>query len=596
MFCQKCNLHYHDHLSFCRRCGQPLARSTSDHAVDSHCCTRCGARVVRGENFCQQCGNRIGVALQDTVIGACYHCGTSWRSGWLFCKNCGLDRKRALLLSTSSPSSTPLFASAKQNGAESVDGFAEIAKVNCQFCGAEAKPFSRFCESCGRRIDGSKNTDKPGEPLTVAPLNSSQPPLAKFNPPDDQPITPPAIFEPQPVTENEVTAQSSVSSAEPSLANNSPLDAAARIAAAPNDMAVVEEWHQPAATGAKAQMPLNSISQARIDQGRTDYERHRAHAGTVVTPIPPFARVPDEIGDSVNFKSTWRQNRSAILQSAVLLGLILLLGSIVLWWLWEDRQKVARPESRVQPTPATLPPNRQPSSASNSNQTVNPAPPTLPEGMVYVPGGKFEMGRANGDEYEKPAHTVTVEPFFIDRTEVTNEAYLRFVAATGHRAPAHWQNGKFSEAEAKLPVINVSWDDANAYAKWANKRLPTEAEWEFAARGTDGRLYPWGNTWNPAASNAGHGAGGHIVEVGSFPAGASPFGALDMCGNVWEWTASGLQSYSVTDQEIAPGKVIRGGAFDVSSARATATYRGVLPADRLPDKTGFRTVRDAPKP
>src|SRR5262249_24950691 len=162
------------------------------------------------------------------------------------------------------------------------------------------------------------------------------------------------------------------------------------------------------------------------------------------------------------------------------------------------------------------------------------------EGMVYVPGGQFEMGRSNGDEYERPAHIVIVEPFFIDRTEVTNEQYQRFVTETGHRAPTHWQNGKFTPGEAKLPVFNVSWYDANAYARWAGKRLPTEAEWEFAARGADGRLYPWGNAWNASVSNAGHANGGRLVEVGHFPAGTSPFGALDMCGNVWEWTASSL--------------------------------------------------------
>jgi serine/threonine-protein kinase len=217
-----------------------------------------------------------------------------------------------------------------------------------------------------------------------------------------------------------------------------------------------------------------------------------------------------------------------------------------------------------------------------------------PEGMVYVPGGSFMMGRDEGDEYESPAHPVSVRPFFIDRTEVTNEDYQRFVSATGYRAPVHWVDGKISEGQAKYPVVNVSWDDANAYAQWANKRLPTEIEWEFAARGTDGRLYPWGSGWKPEHANAGRPG---LVEVGSYALGASPFGALDMTGNAWEWTASDYEDYPgrKTPTSLAGTglKVIRGGAYDVPPKRATATYRGAIPPDRIPDKTGFRCARDA---
>ncbi|MDQ3009642.1 MAG: formylglycine-generating enzyme family protein [Acidobacteriota bacterium] len=278
-----------------------------------------------------------------------------------------------------------------------------------------------------------------------------------------------------------------------------------------------------------------------------------------------------------------------ILQSMALVVLAALLVVIVMWWISLARQKSAGGTAPTQPTPILSQPQAEQQAPSASQ--INPATMTPPDGMIYVPSGRFEMGRSNGDEYERPAHIVEVEPFFIDRTEVSNEQYQRFVTETNHRAPTHWQNGGFAPAAARLPVVNVSWDDATTYARWAGKRLPTEAEWEFAARGTDGRIYAWGNTWNASASNAGHGNGGRITEVGRFPAGASPFGAMDMCGNVWEWTASSLQSYAEGHQEIAPGKVIRGGAFDVPSDRATATYRGVLPADRLRDKTGFRTVR-----
>lgn len=585
MFCQKCNLHYHDHLSFCRRCGQPLARSAADHAVDSHCCTRCGARVVRGENFCQQCGNRIGVALQDTVIGACYHCGTSWRSGWLFCKNCGLDRKRALLLSTSSPSAgSSLFASAKSNGVEHSETLPEIAKINCQFCGAEAKPFSRFCESCGRRIDGTNSPGSIATPVEVASVQPQEDPSpANPKPPNDQLASAPTRIEPEPLLENDLFIQASDSGE----AIHSPTNSSSGIAALSGNKPRTENQNPPISAVIVPQPREESVF-----QNKSAGEPAQSHTETVVTPLPPFGRVPDEDSDPVTFEDIWTRNKQAILQSAVLLGLVVLLGAVVVWWFANNRSRETKESDSASPAVAKPHPVR--SSSPTSEQSASTV--VAPVGMIYVPGGKFEMGRADGDEYERPAHTVTVEPFFMDRTEITNQEYQRFVAATGHRAPSHWQNGLFSDSEAKLPVVNVSWDDANAYANWAGKRLPTEAEWEFAARGTDGRLYPWGNAWNASASNAGHISGGQIAAVGSFPAGASPFGALDMCGNVWEWTASSLQNYSSGKEEMALVKVIRGGAFDVPSARATTTYRGALPADRLLDKTGFRTVRDIAKP
>src|SRR5262245_324876 len=152
MYCAACNLNYADHLNFCRRCGQPLARSESEPVVDTVCCTRCGARTVRGEKFCQHCGARVVAPTPETVIGACYHCGTSWRSGWLFCKTCGLDRDRALLLPTSMPSE----ASADDLTISEADQMPEVVKVFCKRCGASAKPFSRYCETCGNTLDLSK--------------------------------------------------------------------------------------------------------------------------------------------------------------------------------------------------------------------------------------------------------------------------------------------------------------------------------------------------------------------------------------------------------------------------------------------------------
>ena len=151
------------------------------------------------------------------------------------------------------------------------------------------------------------------------------------------------------------------------------------------------------------------------------------------------------------------------------------------------------------------------------------------------------MGRDDGDQYERPAHKVTVKPFFMDQYEVTNEDYAKFVKATANRAPSNWANGNYPDGAARKPVTGVTWDDATAYAKWAGKRLPTEEEWEFAARGTDGRLYPWGNEWKSGLANA-DGVSNGMVDVGTYK-GASPFGAYDMVGNAWEWMSSKLAAY-----------------------------------------------------
>src|SRR5262249_14288038 len=155
-----------------------------------------------------------------------------------------------------------------------------------------------------------------------------------------------------------------------------------------------------------------------------------------------------------------------------------------------------------------------------------PASPVAPEEMVYVPGGTFMMGSDNSnDKTQEPAHKVSVNPFFIDVHEVTNEQYQQFVDKTGHGAPRNWNNKKFPDGKNRWPVTDVTWDDANDYSRWAGKRLPTEEEWEFAARGTDGRKFPWGNDWQPGLANADNADVG-ITEVGKYK-GASPFGLVD---------------------------------------------------------------------
>lgn len=243
-----------------------------------------------------------------------------------------------------------------------------------------------------------------------------------------------------------------------------------------------------------------------------------------------------------------------------------------------------------QNVPADKPTGARPPANANA-----PARPAAPKGMAYVPGGEFIMGSAGGDLFERPPHRVSVGPFFIDLYEVTREDYARFVEQTGHSPPPGWDGARPPAGTARRPVTNVSWHDAAAYARWAGRRLPTEEEWEFAARGADGRPFPWGREWRPGMANAGGGGGG-LADVGSF-AGASPFGLYDMVGNAWEWTASPPAAYpggAAAPPKPADFRVIRGGSWSTPKEQATATYRGYLERGSLDtDKTGFRCAMDA---
>ena len=176
----------------------------------------------------------------------------------------------------------------------------------------------------------------------------------------------------------------------------------------------------------------------------------------------------------------------------------------------------------------------------------------LDRNMVYVPEGEFAMGSALGDLDERPQRVVHLDSFEIDRYEVTNVQYRRFLLASGGDGPRRWpgrylhlrferapdwSGSRFPPGEAMYPVAGIRWQEAAEYCAWVNKRLPTEAEWEKAARGTDGRVYPWGNAWSVGRANTDDEGVHYTHPVGSYPSGASPYGALDMAGNVWEWVS-----------------------------------------------------------
>lgn len=223
--------------------------------------------------------------------------------------------------------------------------------------------------------------------------------------------------------------------------------------------------------------------------------------------------------------------------------------------------------------------------------------------MLLVPAGPFTMGSGEAND-ETPPHRVDLPAFYIDRTEVTVAQYAEFIKATGNKTPTDWVNGQPPAGREQMPITNITWFDAMKYAAWAGKRLPTEAEWEKAARGTDGRRFPWGNVDDEKLRNLGSdkisSTYHKTTPTGETPRGSSPYGCLDMSGNAWEWTADWYEGYPGTS---APSfhygkqyKVMRGGGgiyfYGVANS-GTCTQRARLVPYGAHDSLGFRCAVDA---
>jgi formylglycine-generating enzyme required for sulfatase activity len=305
----------------------------------------------------------------------------------------------------------------------------------------------------------------------------------------------------------------------------------------------------------------------------------------------------------------------------------------------EQRASVAQPMMAAPPLAAAAPPPSQPKkspalllvlgiivfsllgggigiyllffskSAKIANVNVTKGPPeqatpmTVKAELVEIPGGTFQMGRSDGTVLEGPSHSVTVQPFSMDRTEVTNAEYEQFVRETNHKAPSHWPNGEPFVGQERWPVDNVSYDDAVAFAAWRSKRdgvtyrLPTEEQWEYAARnGQQSDLYPWGNSWEDKRA---------VVEepspkpVGSLPEGKNKWGVMDLIGNVWEWTSSQASAYQGSSYQMSPEErgmmVYRGGSYAtrMKETPATGTLRNWQKPSTTHPTLGFRLVREA---
>ena len=243
-----------------------------------------------------------------------------------------------------------------------------------------------------------------------------------------------------------------------------------------------------------------------------------------------------------------------------------------------------------------------PGDAASSATELDPVP------VITIPAGEFIMGNPNGQGRadERPQRSVYLDAFVIDQVEVTNERYLRFVKATGHRTPPNpYGTGPLQSLTGieNLPVVQTTWYDAKAYCGWARKRLPTEAEWEKAARGTDGRLYPWGND-PPTAKRANFDREWDdektLHPVGSLPEGDSPYGVKDMAGNAREWVSDWYDAeyYPQAPDRNPQGpdkkgvvRSIRGGSWHSPASDLTTAARGRGGFALQTHGTGFRCAR-----
>ena len=246
----------------------------------------------------------------------------------------------------------------------------------------------------------------------------------------------------------------------------------------------------------------------------------------------------------------------------------------------------------------------RPAVVADDGPKPTPSPAASPKAqLVNIEGGTFQMGRRNGPLQETPPHAVTVQPFMMDTTEVTNTEYADFVREMNHPAPSHWAGNKPPFGQELWPIVNVSFDDAMAFAAWRSKRdgaayrLPTEQEWEYAARnGERNDLYPWGAEWQDGAAVL---KDATPFPVGSRPSGKNRWGVADLIGNVWEWTSSKASVYPGNSRVIPPSYqdwvTIRGGCYVSDPANAEAPVSSCL-RDFVPPSTkrtllGFRLVR-----
>lgn len=248
-------------------------------------------------------------------------------------------------------------------------------------------------------------------------------------------------------------------------------------------------------------------------------------------------------------------------------------------------------------------PEAQDPAQSGALTASNEAP--VQEEMILIPAGPFLRGTDVGGFDERPPREIFLDAFRIDRYEVTNYQYAQFASATGHRKagpPSRYAKNVGKMRGPNQPAVYVSWDDAGAYCQWKGKRLPTEAEWEKAMRGTDGRLWPWGNTEHPTNANWARVNDGYEASapVGTFKSDASPYGVMDGAGNVMEWVEDWYSEgyYKESPEKNPPGpehgvyRVLRGGGYTTTGGDLRVTSRSKMVPDFRDETIGFRCALD----
>jgi iron(II)-dependent oxidoreductase len=520
-------------------------------------CHACQLEFPDTCRFCGGCGGALNALAPPEVDSLrCPHCAAAVRAGWKFCGKC---RSRLVALNVQPQSEATVTASLRVSESiapSPVEQQRNGEQPRCPSCRVPVEEDGGdFCEHCGSNIvQAAGRAAAPAHPQPAAKDSSAGLIEESLAPPAELPnIEPRTSALPPTLPASEETPDDIISSVAPLTAEENIL----------LDLPDARPVENPAGDG----------------DTRPAYEQvERA------SPASPAA-----VAAGLRAKLPAGRSRAVILGvGALVLASAVLMGIFSLW------PRRAAPSPLEDSSPSASPGSP---AVSASSLPGSKAIPVAPENMVFVPGGDFRMGRDNGDAYERPAHLVAVKPFYLDKYEVTCEQYGKFVEETGHAHPPSWENGHYPTGNATLPVTGVSWDDATAYAQWARKRLPTEEEWEFAARGDDGRLYPWGSEWKPKAANAADTSAGKMIEVGYYPAGASPFGALDMVGNAWEWTASNASAYpgGKSPEKLENNlKVIRGNFWGSKTTQATATYRGFWAASdaKTYRDTGFRCAKD----
>lgn len=260
------------------------------------------------------------------------------------------------------------------------------------------------------------------------------------------------------------------------------------------------------------------------------------------------------------------------------------------------------PTPTPRPKPTDVP--TKPPEPTTAGATVAPTATTAPaqlltNEMVDIPAGSFTMGSDGGNADSKPPHPVDVKAFQIDKFEVPNTDFQAFVTATSYKTDAEKGGEKgwlgFAQGKENHPVVKVSWNDANAFCTWAGERLPTEVEWEYAARGKDAFAFPYGNTYDSKKQNGKDSGLRGTTAVGSYPTGASPFGVLDMAGNVAEWTSSKPEHYpgNTTNSKLYGDSlyILRGGGWFSIQDQLTSFYRNSAVPTTANDDLGFRCAK-----